>query len=105
VGIGTILVDRFAGLVASFDTGRLVTRPLQLDSGVLHVNADVQFGTLHLSVLDVEGKPLPESEARVSAVDAVDIPLNLPALAGSGTTPVRLAITLANGHLYSLWVE
>ena len=105
VGIGTVPVDRFAGLVASFDTGRLVTRPLQLDSGVLHVNANVKFGALQVAVLDVEGNALPDSEARVTGVDAVDIPLDLPALAGSVAAPVRLAITVANGHLYSLWVE
>ena len=105
VGMGTIKRDRFAALEASFEAGTLRTKPLVFEGARLHVNADVEFGLLEVTVLDADGGPLEGMRARVRGQDSVDVPVPLDGLAALSGKPVRLEFTLQNGHLYSFWVE
>ncbi len=105
VGMGSVPVDRFAGLEASFDTGRLVTRPLLIDAETIHVNADVRFGLLEVRVLRETGEPIRGCGTVILSENGVDIPLlmDLPALPAG--MPVRLELRLTNGRLYSIWAD
>ncbi len=105
VGMGSVPVDRFAGLEASFDTGRLVTRPLLIQGQTLHVNADVRFGILEVSVLTETGEPIEGCGTVILSEDGVDIALPVDLGAVPIGAPVRLEIRLTNGRLYSVWAE
>jgi hypothetical protein len=102
VGIATTKQDRFAAMEASFDAGKLLTKPLILDGPRIHVNANVSFGSLEVTLLDPEGQPLERMQAKVSETDATDIPIPLDLSAFLGK-PLRIQFTLANGQLYSFW--
>lgn len=104
VGVGTIRLDRFAAMEASFDVGKLLTKPIIFAGDRLHVNANVAFGKLGVRLLDGEGHPLEHMEATVQEVNAVDIPMPLD-LSTLGAKPVHIEFSLANGQLYSFWAE
>jgi len=105
VGLGTIKRDRFAGLVATFDPGTLLTKPLLLEGTRLHVNARVPFGVLEVALADVSGQVTEGTRGRIQETDGVDIvvPVRMPS--GSTDRPVRLEFRLQNGTLYSFWVD
>ncbi len=64
-------LDGFASLAASFDGGRVTTRPFALNGSELWVNAKVDYGELTVELLDGEEKPTP----RCVAEDGVAIPV------------------------------
>lgn len=106
IGAGSVKLDRFAGLEASFDTGKVRTNAVLLDGSRLHVNANVSHGRLKVVVLD-DAKRLPMEglTAEVLEVDSTEIPVPLPDLSKLKNTPVRLEISVTNGKLYSIWTE
>lgn len=102
IGFGTIRRDRFVSLAASFDGGYLVTKPLKLKGGQLHVNAKSDFGEIVVEVLDASGQAIATS--RPIRQDGLDVTVEwhnggLAELA----SPVALRITLRNAHLFALW--
>jgi hypothetical protein len=105
VGMGSVRLDRFAALESSFETGTLRTRPLMLQGRQLHVNAAVEFGQLDVALLDEQGEPIEGLKATVRGRDEADIPLCLPSLGSVAERPVRIEFTLANGRLFSFWVD
>jgi len=105
VGLGTIKLDRFAAMQASFEAGTLRTKPLIFEGRRLHLNAAVEFGTLEVRVLDADGEPLEGMQAIVTGQDAVDIPVALAGLEALRGRPVRLEFVLRNGRLYSFWFD
>lgn len=105
VGMGSVPVDRFAGLEASFDTGRLVTKPLLIDAETIHVNADVRFGLLEVRVLKETGEPIKGCGTVILSEDGVDIPLSIEVPMEYAGQAVRLEMRLTNGRLYSLWAQ
>ena len=64
-------LDGFASLAASFDGGRVTTRPFALNGNELWVNAKADYGQLTVELLDGEEKPIPG----YAAEDAVAIPV------------------------------
>jgi len=105
VGCGTIKVDRFAALEASFDAGTVRTKPLLYDGQRLHVNADVKFGRLEVALLDADGNEIEGSHANVQGQDGTDIAVPLNGLGPHAGQPVRLEFTIHNGRLYSFRVN
>jgi len=102
IGFGTIRRDRFVSLGASFDGGRLVTKPLALQGTTLHLNAKADFGRIVVEVLDADGKT--RARSKPIAEDGLDVAVawedgNLQNLTG----PVVLRITLQNALLFALW--
>jgi len=102
IGLATIKRDRFVSLGASFDGGKIVTRPLKLKGGTLHLNAKSDFGQVVVEVLDAGGEPVARSKP--IRRDALDIPVewergSLP----DPRKPVVLRITLRNALLFALW--
>jgi len=105
VGLGTVKRDRFAGLVATFDPGTLLTKRLLLEGTRLHVNASVPFGVLEVALTDADGQVIEGTRRRIQETDGVDIllPGNLPSALID--RPVRLEFKLQNGTLYSFRVD
>ncbi|MBN1349433.1 hypothetical protein JXJ21_08490 [candidate division KSB1 bacterium] len=107
IGLAKIKRGRFLSLEASFDSGRVVTKPLLLSGSKLLVNANTAFGTLQVEVLDQTGNTLPGWRTRIQKSDGVDIPVifdggSLEQFAGQ---PVRLRFTLINAQLYGFRVQ
>ena len=71
-------LDGFASLAASFDGGRVTTRPFALNGNELWVNAKADYGQLTVELLDGEEKPIPGYAAEdcvAVAEDGVAIPV------------------------------
>ncbi len=102
IGFGMIDRDRFVSLSASFDGGRIVTRPLVLRGRRVHLNAKADFGEIVVEALDAGGNPLARSTPVVQ--DGLDVPLEWET-GGllEASRPVTLRITLRNALLFALW--
>ena len=71
-------LDGFASLAASFDGGRVTTRPFAVNGNELWVNAKADYGQLTVELLDGEEKPIPGYAAEdcvALAEDGVAIPV------------------------------
>ena len=107
ISLATIRVDGFASLDASYDVGRVTTRPFRFTGSKLHVNAKANFGNLLVEVLDREGKPLAgftQTECRPVRTDRVDQPITWQRNADLGSLknqPIRLRFSLENARLFS----
>ena len=109
-------LDGFASLAASFDGGRVTTRPFALNGNELWVNgnelwvnAKADYGQLTVELLDGEEKPIPGYAAEdcvALAEDGVAIPVRWRGdggLSALGGQPVRLHFMLNNARLYAYW--
>lgn len=105
VGLGTVKLDRFAAMEATFSGGTLRTKPLLWEGAALHVNAAVPFGRLEVALLGEDGHPVEGAAAVVMGEDSVDTPVPLPGVGATAGRPARLSFTLHNGRLFSFWVE
>ena len=102
IGLGTIRRDRFVSLSASFDGGRIVTKPLKLQGGRLHLNAKADFGRIVVEALDADGRFVARSKP--IREDGLDVAVaweegNVEDL----RSPVVLRITIQNALLFALW--
>lgn len=102
IGFGTIQRDRFVSLEASFDGGRIVTKPLKLQGSRLHLNAKSDFGQIVVEVLDAAGQTIAQSQPIQE--DGLDIAVEWQEGSLENLeTPVVLRITLRNALLFALW--
>ena len=109
IGLARLRLDGFASFDASFDGGRVTTKPFLLAGNGLWVNAKADYGQLTVELLDAESKPLAGYAAEdciAITEDSVAIRMrwrddrDLNALAGQ---PVKLRFALNNARLYSYW--
>lgn len=102
IGFGTIRRDRFVSLDASYNGGRILTKPLELQGTQLHLNAKSDFGQILIEALDAAGQTIARSKP--ISEDALDTPVQW---AEGGleniSSPVTLRITLENAQLFALW--
>lgn len=110
LGLATLRVDGFASLNASYDGGRLTTKPFRTHGRQLRVNAKADFGRLWVEVLDSAGKPIPgltRADCQVMQSDRVDHPIvwTNDGLARLKGRPIRLRFHLENARLYSYRIE
>jgi len=104
IGFATVKRDRFVSLGASFDGGVLVTKLLTVGGTQLHVNADCDFGSIVIEVLELDGPVVARSKPLQA--DALDLMAEweLGTLDGLDG-PVQLRITLRNALLFALWAS
>jgi len=102
VGMGTVKLDRFCAMEASFDTGILQTKPLLLDGHRLHFNAEAPFGRIGITLIGAEGNEI--ESAMMQEVDGIDLPVEMN-LSGVAEEPVVLEFRVTNARLYAFWVE
>lgn len=102
IGFASIKRDRFVALESSFEGGEIITKPLAVQGGTLHINAKSDFGEIRVEAIDPGGRVVARS--RPVAVDSLDIPVEWEegALPDPGV-PVRLRMTLKNALLSALW--
>jgi hypothetical protein len=107
LGLATLRRDGFASLDASYDGGRVTTKPFQTHGRELRVNAKADCGRLRVEVLDERGVALPgfgRDECHVVQADRVN---ELIAWKETGSLeklkgrPVRLRFHLENVRLYA----
>ncbi|HET6323636.1 MAG TPA: hypothetical protein VFG04_02965 [Planctomycetaceae bacterium] len=107
LGLATLRVDGFASLDASYDGGRVTTKPFRTHGRQLRVNAKADCGRLRAEVLDGSGHLLPgfgRDDCRVMQVDCVDEPIVWKEVASLDTLkdrPIQLRFHLENVRLYS----
>jgi hypothetical protein len=106
-GLATLRLDGFASLDASYDGGRITTKPFRTQGRQLRVNAKAEAGRLRVEVLDDSGQALPgfgRDDCRVMQVDRVDEPIGWKANASLDSLknrPIQLRFHLENVRLYS----
>jgi hypothetical protein len=106
IGLLSLRADGWCSIDGSFDDAAVLTRPLLLPPGALHLNAKADFGALRVAVLDEAGGELAAS-APIS-VDSTDAAVEFPGgnpFASAAGQPLRLRFNLANARLYSFWIE
>lgn len=109
IGLAKLRLDGFASL-GSTDQGTIITRPLHLAPGTLHLNADADNGELRAEFLDEQSQPIPgytAAECTPLTTDNLRHELrwnNSPDLYPLQGKTVRLRVTLRNADLYALWV-
>jgi hypothetical protein len=102
IGLATIRRDRFVSLGASADEGQIVTRPLRLADGGLHLNATCDAGRIVVEVFDPQGGSIARSKPITA--DGLDIPVAWErGSLRAANMPVTLQIKLCNARLFALW--
>jgi hypothetical protein len=107
LGLATLRLDGFASLDASYDGGRVTTKPFRTHGRQLRVNAKADSGRLRVEVLDNSGQALPgfgRDDCRMMQVDRVDEPVGWKANSSLETLhdrPIRLRFHLENVRLYA----
>ena len=100
--MATIQRDRFVSLGASFDGGRITTKPVRITGDGLHLNADCDFGEILITVRSPDGAVIARSRPICS--DSLDVEVEWEE---GGLTAahdeVVLDISLKNALLYALW--
>ncbi len=102
--MATLRPDGFAGYepIDSDKPGTVVTRPVICQGKTLRLTADAAGGSVRLTVLDTEGKPLGGGKPITGTVtDAVVSFDNKDILTSVRKQPVRLKFELHNAKLYS----
>jgi hypothetical protein len=104
LGLATLRRDGFISLDADETEGRMLTKPLTLNGGELHLNADASQGYVTVSITDDIGTPLENYTSRQVVGDQLDtsVKFNQPLAALKGKE-VRLRFHLKNASLYSYW--
>jgi hypothetical protein len=105
IGLAKVRRDRLLALEASFDGGRVLTKPLTLNPRRLAINANVAWGRIEAAICDESGRALPGLEAKVQGVDGLSVPLRFPAagLRRMIRGKARLQFTLYNAQLYAVY--
>jgi hypothetical protein len=107
LGLSILRLDGFASLDASYDGGRVTTRPFRTHGRQLRVNAKADCGRLRVEVLDNSGHALPgfgRDDCRVMQVDRVDEPIGWKESASLEMLrdrPIRLRFHLENVRVYA----
>lgn len=107
LGLATLRLDGFASLDASYDGGRVTTKPFRTHGRQLRVNAKADCGRLRVEVLDNSGRALPgfgRDDCRVMQADRVDEPMGWKEnalLDMLKDRPIRLRFHLENVRLYA----
>lgn len=104
LGLATLRRDGFVSLDAGEAEGRMLTKPLILDGGELHLNADASQGYVTVSITDDIGIPLEGYTSRQIVGNQLDtaVEFDQPLETLSGKE-VRLRFQLRNASLYSYW--
>ncbi len=101
IGFATIKRDRFVALEASFEKAAVVTKPLQLKSANLHLNAKCDFGEITVEALDASGKIMATS--RSLQRDSLNIPVEWKNDFKIPDQPITLRFKLQNARLFAVW--
>jgi hypothetical protein len=104
--LAKLRLDGFVSLTAGAAAGTVVTKPLLLGSGSLHLNVDAAAGEVRAEIVDADAQRVLASSMPVTG-DHLDAEIKwkqgeLSSLAGKR---VCIRFTLRQADLYSAWVE
>lgn len=103
LGLATIRRDGFVSVEAGAEEGLLLTKPLEVEGGELHVNADAR-GELIVEMTDGEGVTLDGYTSHSLVEDRVDVAVRFDRpLEELAEQTVRLRFRMTDGNLYSYW--
>lgn len=75
IGLAKIKRGRFVSLEASFDGGMVLTKPIILRGSQLFINANAEFGSIQVTLLDEQGNQIPGWQSTISGEDNIRIPV------------------------------
>lgn len=105
LGLATLRRDGFVSVDAADDQGTLLTKPLEIDGGSLHLNVNAAAGSVVVTITDDRGEPITGYTSVPISCDAVDTPVSfdqpLESLQGR---QLRLQFQMTRASLYSYWV-
>ncbi len=108
LGVATVPAGRLVGYHAGVEAGQLLTRPFELQSTNIQLNASAPAGEITAALVHADGRPIPGCEttsAEPIRGDAPDLPLSWsghPDLSALQGQHVRLRITATNAALYAI---
>ena len=97
--------DGFISLDAGKESGSVVTKPLEPESSTLHVNVDATSGSLEVTAIDGNGKPIAISEPVTGDMPRAAIRWKSGKLSGRRGESISLRFKLQNASLYSFWFD
>ena len=110
VALAKLRVDGFVSLKGGIEWGSVLTKPIKVEGGELHINVDSWRGRVNAEVLDAEdGRPITgytKEESIPAVIDSIDEMqswkdrADLSELRGR---TVRLRFSLLRAELYSFW--
>ncbi len=109
-GMATLRLDGFTALAAGATEGQLLTKPFLLEGSGIFVNAECdkeKNGSVAVSVMDIEGRPLAGLSAEPVRGDGIRIPLEWTdrnGLARHRGKPIRLQFSVRDARLFSFKV-
>ena len=104
-------VDGFVSLDAGVEEGFVLTRPLDANGRVLHVNADASHGNLQVELVNQAGMPISgytKDECTPIVGDAIDHEVTWQThsdLSSATGSSYRLKFHLQNASLYSFKID
>lgn len=108
IGRATWRRHGFVSLDAGPEGGWLETVPLRFASPELVVNADASRGELRVALREVDGRPVPGYDFEDMEAVSADVTRQVVRWSGGGRLPLdrplRIAVELSNGRLFSLEV-
>jgi hypothetical protein len=110
MGLALLRVDGFASLDATYEGGKVTTRPFMTQGKELRVNAKANFGKLQAEVIDEQDVPVPgftRDECEPIHVDSCNCPVRWKENSTLGKLqgrPIRLRFYLQNVRFYSYWI-
>lgn len=103
IGLARWRLDGFVSLDASFSGGTVLTRPLRLSPGSLHLNVKADYGCVTVEALAMDGTVIAAGlPVRADSTRAVVKWATSPKRGALTAQPVRLRVKLENARLYSL---
>ena len=104
LGLATLRRDGFVSLDAGETEGSMLTKPLTLNSGELHLNVDASQGYVIVSVTDDTGVPLENYTSQQIVGDQLGAKVKFNrSLEALKEKEVRLQFQIRNASLYSYW--
>ena len=112
IGMATLRLDGFVGIVAGKEPGRLLTRPFVLEGRDLYVNAACEsHGEISIAMLDGDGKVLP-GFGHTQCIPVHDDGIKQRAAWKENATlsafrdrRVRLEFRIKDARIYSFWFQ
>lgn len=109
ISMGKLRRDGWVSIDAIYDKGTLTTKPFIFDGNRLWVNTDASEGSVSVSIIDAERRPIPGFGARESTPLKGGAVRQLVSWGGNADVrelagrPIRLKFSLENARLYAFW--
>lgn len=107
IGLAKIKRGRFVSLEASFDGGMVLTKPLILRSSQLSVDANAEFGSIKIALLDEQERQIPGWQNTIYGEDSIRIPVNCQqgSLGDLAERSIRIQFILKNAQIFGFCVK